>query len=63
MTTPAAPPPTDPVQAQPNLTLLRSAAKKLRAQAKPAPRSVKGRPTKDHPWHQPLLHRPMDQAI
>ena len=56
-------PPADPAPAPPNLALLRSAAKKLRAQAKPAPRIVDGHPTKDHPWRQPLLHRPKGQAI
>jgi hypothetical protein len=56
-------PPADPVQAPPNLALFRSAAKKRRAQAKPAPRNGKGRPTKDHLWRQPLLYRPKDQAI
>lgn len=60
---PAAPPLADPAPAPANLPLLRSAAKKLRERAKPAPRIVDGRPTKDHPWRQPLLHRPHRQAI
>jgi len=47
----------------PNLTLLRSAAKKFQAQAKPAPRIVDGHPTKDHLWRQPLFHRQKHQAI
>jgi len=60
---PAAPLPADPVPAPANLPLLRSAAKKLRARAKPAPCIVDGHPTKDHPWRQPLSHRPQRQAI
>ncbi|HVA62423.1 MAG TPA: hypothetical protein VNF74_01765 [Terriglobales bacterium] len=60
---PAAPPTADPAPAPPNMPLLRSAAKKLRERAKPAPRIVDGRPTKDHPWRQPLSHRPHREAI
>ena len=60
---PAAPPPVDQASARPNRSLLGSAAKKLREQAKAAPRVVEGRPTKDHPWHQQLLNAPQRQAI
>jgi hypothetical protein len=54
---PPAPPPKQPMPAQAERTRLRAIARHLRDRRPTPPCIVGGRPTADHPWRRPLLHR------